>query len=76
MLRPIKDRSMWAFLAGFALCYAVGAVLTFNVLTTILRYPVEDALPRAALWWWTAHTGTTMFNEAIAKSRTGKILIP
>lgn len=75
MLRPIKDRTALAFLAGFALCYAVGAVLTFNMLLT-LRYPVDDALPRAALWWWTASVGNDMLRERIAKSPRGFVTIP
>jgi hypothetical protein len=66
MLRPIKDRTAIAFLLGFALCYAGGAYLCFNLLTT-LRYPVDDALPRAALWWWTARVGNDMLADRLQK---------
>jgi len=75
MLKPFKDRTAIAFLFGFAVCYAGGAYLTFNILMT-MRYSVQDALPRAALWWWTARVSNDILAERIAKSIYGKVTIP
>lgn len=65
-MKPMKDRTAIAFLAGFALCYAIGAWLTYNMLIT-LHYSMNDALPRAALWWWTASVGNEMLNDRLKK---------
>ena len=73
---PVRRRRPWwqvalttphpltAALAGFAFCYAIGVAMLFHFLITI-GYSWQMAAPRAALWMWTARTGTDMVAEGM-----------
>jgi len=73
MLKPFRDRTTWAFLAGFGLCYLAGAYLCFNLLLT-LHYPVDDALYRSAVWWQTANDASAIAASRLRRDPRGFIV--
>jgi hypothetical protein len=70
----MKDRTAIAFLAGFALCYATGALLCFNIMMTLRLLP-DDAAYRSATWFYTLWTTNDWLAMRLTKSPRG-IVIP
>jgi len=70
MFKPMKDRTVLAFIFGFGLCYLTGAGLCFYMLTTF-KFQPQDAAYRSAMWMHTAWTMTDWADRRLAKYPKG-----